>query len=156
MSGKREERKLGVGLEEAILLPWRDERICNAIGIVKLPVPVCRSAENFSPIPEMAPLPFGSEMTLDEPELPFILCPQLLDGQLVPLLTLHVVVDGPYNSLPLSNSSKQCRDNAPAPARPWRLHDLTLEKVAPDAVVFTDRPSRASPSRPVPGPGASP
>src|SRR5215217_3246740 len=35
----------------------------RAIGTVKFPVPVCRSGENFSPIPCKAPPSFGSEIT---------------------------------------------------------------------------------------------
>src|SRR5205823_635245 len=34
----------------------------SAIGIVKLPVPVKRSGENFSPMPWSAPPPLGREM----------------------------------------------------------------------------------------------
>ena len=33
------------------------------MGTVKLPVPVNRSGENFSPMPDRAPPPLGSEMT---------------------------------------------------------------------------------------------
>src|SRR4030095_11466186 len=34
----------------------------SEIGTVKLPVPVCRSGENFSPIPCIAPPPLGVEI----------------------------------------------------------------------------------------------
>src|SRR5688572_25019422 len=34
----------------------------NVIGIEKLPVPVCKSAENFSPRPFSEPPPLGNEM----------------------------------------------------------------------------------------------
>lgn len=40
------------------------------MGTVKLPVPVWRSGENFSPRPETAPPPFGREITwLETPDL---------------------------------------------------------------------------------------
>jgi len=40
----------------------------TAIGTEKFPVPVCRSGENFSPIPLSAPPPLGNEIT----ELEFV------------------------------------------------------------------------------------
>ncbi len=44
------------------------------MGTLKLPVPVCRSGEKVSPIPDSAPPPWGREMTWsDVPDLLLII-----------------------------------------------------------------------------------
>lgn len=45
------------------------------MGTVKLPVPVWRSGENFSPNPCCAPPPFGSEMMFDVPDFSLMVVP---------------------------------------------------------------------------------